>query len=577
MKCFYILFLLPLYSFSQTNFSFSNAKFEDYIKGNFDSSNFEKRNILIDQNFPEWINNEIKPDSLSIYLRKIISYKNRNTVNDTISEPEKGIRGARKMISSYLTYWNDRMNSVIEQTEFSFDYSMCDRLRHTQLMSFIPGNGPNKKEIVIIEAHLDSRCENRCDINCLAEGAEDNGSGSAMMMELARILSRVELNRSIVIIWITGEEQGLGGSRSFAVYCKSNGIKIKAVFNNDIVGGIECGKTSSPPSCPGPFKYDSTHLRIFSSGTTNSMHKSLARLSKLLFEHNENILSPIQLDVMFAEDRTGRGSDHIPFRENGFTALRYTSSFEHGDGNPDQVGYEDRQHSTRDVLGKDFDGDGILDSLYVNFSYLANNTFVNAITACNASANRNIIPSLTAATDNGKLIMDLTSTDSLAKSYIYCVRKLTAAYYDTIIKSSNIHIEVVGLPTFQYYVSVFSVDKFGWMSMSSTEVLVKITNSVTEVKKEQSFLQLWQNQPNPFDDQTMIPILVNDISKINSAQLLISDRRGMTLQRKNLELKEGLNEILFDIAHYNSNQIYFYSLVINGVIVKTLEMQLLNY
>ena len=65
---------------------------------------------------------------------------------------------------------------------------------------------------MIIEAHLDSRCEDRCDKACVAEGAEDNGSGSAMMMELARLLSQVELSRSIVIIWITGEEQGPSGS-----------------------------------------------------------------------------------------------------------------------------------------------------------------------------------------------------------------------------------------------------------------------------------------------------------------------------------------------------------------------------
>ncbi|MBK6818068.1 MAG: M28 family peptidase [Bacteroidetes bacterium] len=129
--------------------------------------------------------------------------------------------------------------------EFEFDYLMCNRTRHSQLLSIIPGHGPLRKELVILEAHLDSRCESLCDTICLAEGADDNGSGSALLMEISRNLCLFSLSRTIVILWVTGEEQGLGGSRSFATFCKQNAIPIKAVFNNDIVGGIECGKTSS--------------------------------------------------------------------------------------------------------------------------------------------------------------------------------------------------------------------------------------------------------------------------------------------------------------------------------------------
>ncbi|HMW39578.1 MAG: M28 family peptidase [Saprospiraceae bacterium] len=563
--------------FSQTNFSFSNPEFEDFLKGNFQNDHFEKRLIQSDEMLPAWLKQQISPDSLSVFLHKIISFRNRNTIADTVTEPDKGIRGARKMISKYLQYLNERNFSVIEQSEFSFDYEMCGRLRHTELMSFVPGVGPQKNELVIVEAHLDSRCEDRCDNSCVAEGAEDNGSGSAMMMELARLLSQVELKRSIVIIWITGEEQGLGGSRSFAVYCKNNGIKIKAVFNNDIVGGIECGITSSPPSCPGPIHYDSTHLRIFSSGTVNSMHKNLARLSKVLMENNKNISSPIQLDVMINEDRTGRGSDHIPFRENGFTALRYTSSYEHGDGNPDQPNYQDRQHSVRDVLGRDIDNDGVLDSLFVNFAYLANNTFVNAVTASNAATNFNVIPQIKATVNGTLLTIDITNPDTTAREYLYLIRRITSVYYDTIIRSSSTHLELGGLSGFQYYVSALAVGDDQWMSMISNEVLVRIVNAVKDLNSPDRAVELIQNKPNPFDEYTIIPVIVNDRSKIRSAALIITDDSGTQIQHRNLDLIEGVNEIFFELPYGALSETYYYSLVVNGDILQTLKMQVLNW
>ncbi|HNA65066.1 MAG TPA: hypothetical protein PKZ51_10105, partial [Saprospiraceae bacterium] len=111
--------------FSQTNFSFSNPEFEDFLKGNFQNDHFEKRLIQSDEMLPAWLKQQISPDSLSVFLHKIISFRNRNTIADTVTEPDKGIRGARKMISKYLQYLNERNFSVIEQSEFSFDYEMC--------------------------------------------------------------------------------------------------------------------------------------------------------------------------------------------------------------------------------------------------------------------------------------------------------------------------------------------------------------------------------------------------------------------------------------------------------------------
>ena len=234
---------------------------------------------------------------------------------------------------------------------------------------------------------MDSRCEDNCDIHCPAHGMEDNGSGVALVIELARVMSRYVFDHTIVFMTVTGEEQGLAGSNAFSDYALAQGLAIKAVFNNDIVGGIICGETSSPPSCPGLNHIDSTQVRLFSHGGFNSPHKALSRFIKLEYQEMIRPLSavPMLLTIMSAEDRTGRGSDHIPFRENGYYAMRFCSANEHGNADVSDPEYHDRQHTTNDILGVDTDGDLEIDSFFVDFNYLARNTIINGNSAAMAA------------------------------------------------------------------------------------------------------------------------------------------------------------------------------------------------
>ena len=159
---------------------------------------------------------------------------------------------------------------------------------------------------------------------------DDNGSGTALVIELARVLSKYSFKHTIVFLTNIGEEQGLDGALAFAVYAQQKNILIKAVQNNDIVGGILCGHSSSPPSCPGFGDIDSIQLRMFSSGEliplqslrdgSNSIQGKLASIN----------LRADDSAIMTAEDRTGRGGDHIPFRQHGYTAMRFTSANENG-------------------------------------------------------------------------------------------------------------------------------------------------------------------------------------------------------------------------------------------------------
>ena len=98
-------------------------------------------------------------------------------------------------------------------------------------------------------------------------------------------------------------------------------------------------------------------------------------------QYEEELLAHVEVPhlvtIMTAEDRTGRGGDHIPFRSAGYPAMRFTSANEHGDAS-NGPNYDDRQHTSDDILGLDTDNDGQLDSFFVDFNYLARNAVINA-------------------------------------------------------------------------------------------------------------------------------------------------------------------------------------------------------
>ena len=91
-------------------------------------------------------------------------------------------------------------------------------------------------------------------------------------------------------------------------------------------------------------------------------------------------------------------------------------------------------------------------------------------------------------------------------------------------------------------------------------------------------VELLQNRPNPFDELTLIPIIINDPQFVKNAQLEIYTDSGLSIIFIKLDLKTGLNEILYDYQgnNYNSGN-YFYSLRITGKIISTKKMILGNF
>lgn len=556
--------MVSLVGFSQTNILFTTPLSEQLIKGNFNPNSYLSSTPINQHDaVVSFIQNNINPDSLKSYILQLASFENRNTGSDTVSVTT-GIGAARRWAFQKFSNFSVQAENRLIPSYFQFDRNICSVTKHRNVIAVLPGTDTSNHEVIIIEGHMDSRCENECDISCQAEGIEDNASGTALVLELARVMSKCSFKNTIVFMLTIGEEQGLYGADAFADYCNLNDIPVKAVFNNDVIGGIICGQTSSAPSCPGLNDIDSTQVRIFSYGGFNSGNKQLARFIKLQYKEEllPQVTVPTMITIMSNEDRSGRGGDHIPFRQNGFISCRFTSANEHGDAS-NGPGYTDRQHTTDDVLGVDTDLDGVIDSFFVDFNYLARNASINA-TGASIAALGPKKPDFNIATISGPGIIIHVTQESQYETYRVGIRSATNDW-DSVYTISGYYDTVFPPVTNVYYVSIASVDENGLESLFSKEVVIQNSQiSVPELDQEKiEPIELLQNRPNPFDEATIIGVIVNQVIPYKEANIIVYDMTGKRVETLNINLKSGVNETTYEHG-YGRVGTYFYALEIDG-------------
>ncbi|MHA7818344.1 MAG: M28 family peptidase [Erythrobacter sp.] len=243
------------------------------------------------------------------------------------------------------------------------------------------------KEVVIVQAHYDSRVSDPLNGTDDAPGANDDGSGSVMVLEAARILSQRQYPSTIIYALLSGEEQGLYGAGILADWVTEQGLTVKAVLNNDMIGS-PCG---SDGFC------DAEHVRVFSEGPrADSTERLRARqrrfggendmpgrnLARWLGDVAQAYPGGMQVRQIWRTDRMGRGGDQIPFLDRGYPAIRIA------------VSVEDYEHQHQDLRVEDgvTYGDTI-DEL--DFDYLARASQFN-MRALHALANAPMPPAVTA-------------------------------------------------------------------------------------------------------------------------------------------------------------------------------------
>ncbi len=161
----------------------------------------------------------------------------------------------------------------------------------------------------------------------ISPGVTDDGSGTAAVMELARVMSRYRFGNTIVFIAFAAEEIGLSGSQTYAAMAKQKGMRIEAVLNNDIIGSDVAGNGRSA----------NNELRVFAAPPEDSPARELGRFLK---QTAERYVPSMRVEMVFRGDRFMRGGDHTPFLNQGYAAVRLTTASEN----------YDNQHTTTDTF-----------------------------------------------------------------------------------------------------------------------------------------------------------------------------------------------------------------------------------
>jgi hypothetical protein len=264
---------------------------------------------------------EISADRIAEIEKKLESFETRNTVSDP-TQPNRGVGAARQWIF-------DQFKSYSPRLEVSFDTHTIPKaariykdIELRNVVAVLPGKMQQAADRwVMITGHYDTinlrvPPEMRRDPAKAAElpapGVTDDGSGTACVMECARVLSQYEFDATLVFVAFAGEEQGLVGARAMAKRLKEKNQTIEAVLNNDIIGSEVSGNGV----------IDNRRVLVFSEDPNDSPSRSIARFARRI---GERYFPELTVDLIFRYDRFGRGGDHTAFNQQGYPAVRVTT------------------------------------------------------------------------------------------------------------------------------------------------------------------------------------------------------------------------------------------------------------
>jgi len=365
---------------------------------------------------------EVNADSLRSTIDHLVSFGTRHTLSTTRS-PDRGIGAARRWVKRqmerYAAASNGRMEVFFDTFTVKPDGRRIDRPVTMKNVVGVLHGDPADDRVIIISGHLDSRNSSAMDSVGDAPGANDDGSGVAVVLELARLMSRHEYSATIMFVAFSGEEQGLYGSTHMARMAREQGWNILAVLNNDMVSNSYSSETRL---------FDNTHVRVFSEGVpayeTEDMRKTrqylsaendsrarqLARYVKMVGEPN---VDQLEVVLVYRKDRFLRGGDHTPFSREGFPAVRICEMNENYD------------HQHQDIRTENGIQYGDLPE-FQDFEYLRKNAALNYVVATSLALSpfepRNVTVDVSRLTNTTTLRWDPPEKGPAAVGYFVLMR-----------------------------------------------------------------------------------------------------------------------------------------------------------
>jgi Zn-dependent M28 family amino/carboxypeptidase len=277
---------------------------------------------------------EVSEDRIRAIIAKLVSFGTRNLMSSQ-DDPEHGIGAARKWIFEQFQSYSPRLQVRYDQWKVKKTGRVFRDVDLYNVLAVLPGK-TNPEAMVIISGHYDSlnlgTPANRTPsgeqpaaigerptqtdwsklVDLPAPGACDDGSGTAAVMELARIMSQYEFSKTLVFVAFAGEEEGLVGSTLEAAKMKKENAVVEAVLNNDIIG----------TDVSGDGRTGNGVVSMFSDDQLDSPSQQLARYARAIAPAYVPFMT---VNVEYIQDRLGRGGDHSPYQQEGYAAVRIST------------------------------------------------------------------------------------------------------------------------------------------------------------------------------------------------------------------------------------------------------------
>ncbi len=405
---------------------------------------------------------EIDQRRIEATVRKLVSFGTRHTLSSQ-DDPARGIGAARDwMFAEMSTYAADSGGRMTVELQSYIQEPDGERIpvptRITNVVATLRGS-VTPDRVYVITGHYDSRVSDVMNATDDAPGADDDASGVAVVMELARIMAKHEPEATIVFAPVAGEEQGLYGSAHMARLFKAAGTDVQGMFTNDIVGASTADDGTRDPrtirlfaeGVPTAETPEEGNIRRAVGGENDSPARQLARFVR---EVADNDATGMRVRVIYRRDRYLRGGDHISFLEQDYPAARFTEP------------NEDFAHQHQDVRVEDGKQYGDLIQ-FCDFAFMTRVAKVNAATLwslANAPGTPKNVGILTAAlTNSTDLVWERGPEPDLA-GYEVVWRETTDPEWTHAIPVGDVTSTTIDMSKDNVFFGVRAVDRAGLRS-----------------------------------------------------------------------------------------------------------------
>lgn len=402
------------------------------------------------------------------YVEALAAFGTRHTLSDATS-PTRGIGAARTWIKAKFDEFSAATGGRLESRLETFEQPPVTRVPQggtlVNVVAVLPGTMPEAAgRRYYVVGHYDSRNGETMDAAGDSPGANDDASGTAVVIELARVLADKRLDATVVFLATAGEEQGLLGAAYHANEAVKRGEVIAGVLSNDIVGD-----PTGPIGADGKMLEARDRIRVFSEGVPrNPSAEKLSVIRNLAGESDSPSRQlaryvdfvgawhglPVRAMLVFRPDRFLRGGDHSAFNEAGFPAVRFTEVYEN----------YDRQHAN--VTIKDGRAYGDV-AEFVDAEYLGNVAKLNAaalVHLANAPSSPTNARLLTAKLDNNTTMRWNASPEPDVAGYEVVWRLTTDATWTHVQDAGNVLEATINLSKDDYFFGVRAYDRDGYRS-----------------------------------------------------------------------------------------------------------------